>query len=344
VLGVSVPLSGPSGANGEWMQKAMELAVAEINAKGGKIELAVNDDEGNPGTAVALIDKLNAAGAVGIIGTYNSPVALGMAQRLAETKIPLITVAISSGITDLKNPYIFQINAIDRDQFRRVAREFKKQGITKVAFLTDTTALGSTAIPVVTPVFREEGVTITTTERFDVTAVDMSPQIFRARDSGAAGVFIHTVGAPFGRALVALRQVKWNVPAYGVGSASDPAVLKAGGEAINGLRFTDFVDDKKPQYNEFVAKYNQKYKTTSINNFAALSYDMVYVVAESLANARDATPEALTVAIGQYTSKDRVCGAVGSTINFADGQHLGIKFDGLVIKEYKGGKIVEAAN
>jgi branched-chain amino acid transport system substrate-binding protein len=348
LIGVSIPLSGPSGATGEWMQRAMEMAIEEINADGGvngnELRLSVNDDEGNPSTAVALIDKLKAENAVAIIGTYNSPVALGMAQRLEEAQIPLITVAISSAIDDLKNPYIYQINAIDRHQFRRVAQEFKKQGITKVAFMTDTTALGNTAIPVVEPVFAEEGVEITAIERFDLNAVDMSPQVFRARDSGAEGVFIHTVGAPFGRVLVGLRQTGWNVPAYGVGSASDPAVLQAGGEAVNGLRFTDFVDNEKPQYKEFVEKYNQKYNTDSINNFAALSYDMVYIISDSLAKAASYDPQALRDAMDGYSSEERVAGAAGTSIAFSAEDHLGIEFNGLVIKEYVDGEIVQSGN
>ena len=57
VLGMAIPMSGSSAAIGPYMKNGAQLAIDEINAKGGvlgrKLELQAEDDACDPKTAVA---------------------------------------------------------------------------------------------------------------------------------------------------------------------------------------------------------------------------------------------------------------------------------------------------
>ena len=344
VLGAVIPLSGPAGGTGEWISQGMELAVEEINEAGGidgrPIELLVEDDEGDPQTGIRLVDQLADQGALALLGTFNSPVVLGMAERVAEVGIPHIVIAVASSVEDLGNEYIFQPNATDEHQFRRAAQELHEEGARRIAVVTDTTALGDSLIPIVEEVFPEEGLEISTFERIDVDAVDLTPQMTRARDSGADALFLHTIGAAQGRALVAMEQVQWDAPAYGTGSSSDPAVLAAGGDAVNGFKFPDFIDIEKQAYQDFRTAFNDRYGTEEINSFAALAYDLVHLTAEGLQQADEVSREGLVAALEQYESADLVAGAEGSVISFLD-DRVGLSAEALAIKEWRDGAIVQ---
>ncbi|MET0544252.1 MAG: ABC transporter substrate-binding protein, partial [Variovorax sp.] len=61
-IGGMLPLSGPAAIEGHQVRKGLEFAVSEINAKGGlfgrKIELVMEDDEGNATKGVTAVRRL----------------------------------------------------------------------------------------------------------------------------------------------------------------------------------------------------------------------------------------------------------------------------------------------
>jgi len=62
-IGLSAAVSGGSAASGEAIKRGLQIAIDEINAKGGvlggrKLELVVRDDEGNPQKGVTIAREL----------------------------------------------------------------------------------------------------------------------------------------------------------------------------------------------------------------------------------------------------------------------------------------------
>jgi branched-chain amino acid transport system substrate-binding protein len=79
-------------------KKGMELAVEQINAAGGKIELVVRDDGGNPGDAVRTAEELIARERVNLLmGTFASNVGLAVSNLAAQRKVPFLA---SEPLTD----------------------------------------------------------------------------------------------------------------------------------------------------------------------------------------------------------------------------------------------------
>ena len=69
-------------------RKGMELAVEEVNAAGGKIQLVVRDDGGNPGDAVRAAEELIARERVNLLmGTFASNVGLAVSSLAAQRKV-----------------------------------------------------------------------------------------------------------------------------------------------------------------------------------------------------------------------------------------------------------------
>src|SRR3989449_8649345 len=62
-IGLSAAVSGGSAASGEAIKRGLQIAIDEINGKGGvlggrKLELVVRDDEGNPQKGVTIAREL----------------------------------------------------------------------------------------------------------------------------------------------------------------------------------------------------------------------------------------------------------------------------------------------
>jgi branched-chain amino acid transport system substrate-binding protein len=69
-------------------KKGMELAVEEINAAGGKIELLTRDDGGTPGDAVRVAEELISRERVNLLmGTFASNVGLAVSNLAAQRKV-----------------------------------------------------------------------------------------------------------------------------------------------------------------------------------------------------------------------------------------------------------------
>src|SRR5579862_6617648 len=118
-IGFPIPLSGPVAVYGEPVLKGAQLAVSEINAKGGllgkKIELVVRDSKANADEAVRLSRELIIKDNVDfLVGTVTSAEAPAVSTVAKENRIVFIApVAETTRLTDAAHihPYIFRTNS-----------------------------------------------------------------------------------------------------------------------------------------------------------------------------------------------------------------------------------------
>src|SRR6267143_7162243 len=92
VLGLAGPFSQPRGVS---MQHAAELAVKEINARGGirgrQLALRVMDDSGRPDVAIRIAQELaDDPAVVAVIGHLTSSASLAAGRVYGEARRPLV--------------------------------------------------------------------------------------------------------------------------------------------------------------------------------------------------------------------------------------------------------------
>lgn len=105
-LGTLVPLTGRSSPSGEAMVNGARLAVSEANAAGGvlgrQIELVVEDDACDPGTAVTAARALVGRDIVASVGGYCSSATVPTLTIFRSAGVPMIVAQSNS--TDLLAP------------------------------------------------------------------------------------------------------------------------------------------------------------------------------------------------------------------------------------------------
>jgi branched-chain amino acid transport system substrate-binding protein len=118
-IGFPIPLSGPTAVYGEPVLKGAQMAVAEINAKGGvlgrQLELLPRDSKADADEAVRLSRELIIKDGVDfLVGTLTSAEAPAVSTVAKENKIVFVAPTSKSTIlTDPEhiNPYIFRVSS-----------------------------------------------------------------------------------------------------------------------------------------------------------------------------------------------------------------------------------------
>lgn len=343
-IGISLPLSGSAAEAAKSLQKGFELTAQEINAAGGingaELILEIQDDEGDPTVGVALVDRFVGAGAVAIVGTYNSPVVLAQAESIAAAEMPSIVYAISQAISDLESPWIFQLGPTDRGQIEGVLERLEANGLSKPAVLTDTSGLGSFALPTIEAALAAAGVEPVQFNTFAPDAADLSSVVLQASNAGADSLIVWTTGPAYATLAAGASQVGWTGPIFANASAADPSVARLGGEAIGQLFFQDSIDRTKDEVVAVSELWAAEFPD-GVPSEAFAARDMLTIVVDAV-TAVGVDRVAVRDYLEQYSSDELLAGAAGSTVQFAPGDHVAITTDNIVWKTYRDGEIAVA--
>ncbi len=134
-------------------RKGWQLAVEEINAKGGvnghKLEVISRDDGGKPGNAVKIAEELVRKDKVALIaGTFFSHIGLAVADFAKQNKVLFLAAEpLSDAVVWAKgNRYTFRLRPSTYMQAAMLAREAAKTGAKKWATVAPNYAYGKDAV------------------------------------------------------------------------------------------------------------------------------------------------------------------------------------------------------
>jgi len=134
-------------------KQGLDLAIAEINAKGGvlgkKIEIISRDDQGKPAEAVKLADELvNREKVVAISGTLFSHIGLALTSYAGKKKVLYLAAEpLADAITWAKgNKYTFRLRPSTYMQADMLAQEAAKLKLKRWATIAPNYAYGKDAV------------------------------------------------------------------------------------------------------------------------------------------------------------------------------------------------------
>lgn len=215
-IGVAIPVTGPSAAIGAQIQHGAEMAVKNINDKGGikgeKLVLEIVDDASDPKQAVSGANKLAGEGVEFVVSHYNSGAALPAAIVYDENGI----LAMSPGVTNPKlteNGYSLQFRVCGRDDTQGAfAAQYiqKHYPDPKVIIIHDKTAYGMGLAEEVKKTLNQLGIKELSFDGINVEDRDFSAIIAKIKQSGANIIYFGGVYTPAGLILrqMAEQQIK----------------------------------------------------------------------------------------------------------------------------------------
>lgn len=295
-IGGSGPLTGGAAVYGNAVKNAAELAVEEINAKGGvQFELRFEDDAHDAEKAVNAYGSLLDWGMQISLDTVTSKPAEAVAPNYADDHIFAITpsgsslAVIYSDVDNMADPYgnIFQMCFTDPNQ-----------GVASADYLADHPDLGTKIAVIyknddtyssgIYEKFVEEaaevGLEIVSESTFnDQSAQDFSVQLGDAQAAGADIVFLPIYYDPASLILNQADKMGYAPTFFGVDGMDGILTLEGFDTSLaEGVYLlTPFNADAEDELTQaFVENY--KAKTGELpNQFAADAYDCVYALAQA---------------------------------------------------------------
>ena len=292
VLGLAGPFSQPRGVS---MKHAAELAVREVNARGGvrgrPLALRIMDDSGRPDVAIRIAQQLSEDPAVvAVVGHLNSSASLAASRIYGEGPRPLVMISPSASSPDLSgvNPFTFRVCPSDLThgaqlaRYSRQALSAKRIGVIyldddygrglRLSFAAEFKRLGGTII--------EEDPTLSTT-------TSVEPYLAHMQQTGGVDAVMLATDRP--GAELALREmarlgVHWT-PLGGDALSG----IEATGNLADGVRMSVayLVDQAGERNAPFVAAYARAFPGERPDHRGAAAYDIVHLLADVLTNTTD---------------------------------------------------------
>lgn len=288
-IGMTGPLTGGAAQYGIAAQRGAQIAVEEINAKGGiQFELKVEDDTHDAEKAANAYNALIDWGMQISLGSVTSTPCEATARIAAAEKIFALTPSASStSVTKAGGGYQFQICFSDPNQGSASAVYIKNKGLaTKVAIIYKNDDVYSTGIyESFKTKAAELGLSVVSETSFnDDTDTDFSVQVAAARTAGADLIFLPMYYEPASLIFAECSKIGYTPKFFGVDGMDGILTMKGFDTKLaeGVMLLTPFAADASDaKTKSFVQKYQEKYGEIPIQ-FAADGYDCIYAIYEAL--------------------------------------------------------------
>ncbi|MSU47514.1 MAG: ABC transporter substrate-binding protein [Opitutus sp.] len=293
-IGEIEPLTGKEAAFGQSSRRGVQMAVAEINARGGvlgrPLVVVTEDNQSKSGDSATIAKKLVGRDkVVAILSGGTSSNCLEIAPIAQTARIPFVaTTATATEVTE-KRDYVFRTCFIDPFQGAVLAKFARKTLQAKrVALLTSVSASYSVGL---SKVFRERftalGGEIAADQKYSEGDKDFRAQltaIKAAKPDAIAATGNYTEAALICKQA---RDLGITIPLFGGDGWEAPELIEIGGKAVEASCFASHYSSEStaPEVRDFVKKFRARHSGDTPDSNASLAYDATFILAEAIARA-----------------------------------------------------------
>ncbi len=315
-VGAFLSLSGPEAQFGIDTREGIELAVEEINAKGGgpkgkPMKVLFEDDKSTPQEAnskvLQLIDRDKVVAILGEVASGRTKPGAIVANK---KKIPLITPSSTHPDITKIGPFVFRVCFVDDFQGQAGAQfVVSTLGKKRLAVLFASDVLYSTGL---TKEFKDEakrlGAEVVVEKGFLANETNFTTYINEIKDAKPDAIYAPVY---YNHMAPIAKQAK---------AAGVSADMFVGGDGWDGMPAEDLAlmegayltshyapDDPSPRVQDFLKRYKAKFNREP-TALAANGYDAAGVLADSISRAKTDTPEGIRDAIAETKDYPGVTG------------------------------------
>lgn len=291
-IGMSGPLTGGASAYGLAVKAGMEVAVEEINAKGGlQIEFNAQDDEADGEKAVSAYNVLKDWGMQVMAGQVTTGSALAVAPESTADNMFNLTPSASAESLALSGANIYQMCFTDPNQGASAAELVSTKALgTKVGVIYDSSDDYSSGLyKGFSDKAAELGLEIVATTSFTAdNKADLSTQVTQCQDAGADLVFLPIYYTEAAQILSYANKIGYAPKFFGCDGMDGILTVEGFDTTLaEGLAlmtpFDANASDEATQ--SFVAKFKEKMDGLVPNQFAADGYDVIYALYNAMTAA-----------------------------------------------------------
>jgi branched-chain amino acid transport system substrate-binding protein len=343
-IGGLFSVTGPPAFLGEPERNTAKMVVDSINKAGGikgqKLELVVYDTAGDATKAVQMATKLiKDDKVIAIIGPSTTGESMAVIPVAEREKVPLISCAAGSKITDPVKRYVFKTAQNDGLAVAKIYEYLQKHKQNKVAILTVSDGFGASGREQLKSLAGKFGIQIVVDDTYGPKDTDMTSQLTKIRGSQAQALIVW--GTNPGPAVIAknAKQLGLKLPLYMSHGVSSKKFIALAGDAAEGVKLpsgkvivSDVLPRNDPQKGSllaYVRDYQKHFKAEG-DHFGGHAWDGVMLVKAAIEKG-GATTEGIRA--GLEGLKD--FHGIGGTFNFSNHDHAGLNKDAFIMVEIK---------
>ena len=291
-VGMSGPLTGGASAYGLAVKAGMEIAVEEINAKGGlQLEFNAQDDEADGEKAVSAYNVLKDWGMQVMAGQVTTGAALAVAPESVSDNMFNLTPSASAESLATTGDNIFQMCFTDPNQGASAAELVStKYAGSKVGIIYDSSDDYSSGLyKGFSANAATMGVEIVATTSYTAdNKADLSTQVTKCQEAGADLVFLPIYYTEAAQILSYANRIGYTPKFFGCDGMDGILTVEGFDTALaEGLAlmtpFDANASDEATQ--SFVTKFKERMNGLVPNQFAADGYDVIYAIYDALTAA-----------------------------------------------------------
>jgi ABC-type branched-subunit amino acid transport system substrate-binding protein len=347
-VAVDVPVTG-SPYIAQTIRQGVELATSTLNSGGGvragdksyRLDVKLYDNHLSARQAVEDARRALDAHAVAIV---TDGTGVDATWQLAQRDgVPVaITYDGGSGLVDAdKRPNVFRIAPTNHGIAFRYAEYLIPKKL-RVALLSDDSAYGTEGAADLDRAFSSNPEAVATKLTLPAGQSDLTPQVLRAKRSGATALLVWGQPPTIAAVLSAARSSGWKVPVYAPPTGADPFIrqqLADHPDWVDGLTFASgrmTAEVGTAPFESFQSQYESTYGADKVGvknaegqtvaqppEFAMYAYDFVHVLTAAIIRAASTDPKKITAALNQVTTQ----GANGDERGFNQHNHDGVVDD-----------------
>jgi branched-chain amino acid transport system substrate-binding protein len=361
-IGAQLDLTGAANFAGIGGQQGLELAVAQINARGGingrKIKIYVADSATTPDGGVLAARKLIQENDVdAVISCASSGATMAATAVARDAKIPyLVSCAGDSRVQNPWSKYIFQGAVVTLPQVAQHATDFIQNYFKgkKVSIVwTATLAIGKSGSDALAAELTRKGIKVVSNQNYVDTDTDFTSQIQAIKAADPDVIYTIAYPTPASRFMTQLRNAGVKTPVVGDTSQAVPDLPKLGGQAVEGMYTmwagaSQFIGDNTGAMRMYLAAFKKRYPnvpSTYPNFLGTWTYADTFVLADALRRANSTDADKIVAALegtrGFIAGKGKIFGyayPIGLARTFTKFNHNGTRKEALVM--IKNGRFV----
>jgi branched-chain amino acid transport system substrate-binding protein len=288
-FGALMPTTGPEAGYGLDFVKTYEMAVKDINDKGGvagkPLEMIVLDTQAKPELAINAANRLIDVDKVSVLMTAWSSVVKAVAPIANRTAtLELNMGANSPDIAEL-GEYVYSVFPLAEVDVTALAKYTKdKLGKSKAAvvYINNDTGIGGAKI--YRDVFTKAGGQVVAFEAYDPKATDFTGVLLKARVGNPDVVHIHGL-SELPQVIAQMRQLGMPQQVTSYSAGYNPKLLSQLGKAAEGLIVTSLAptEGTNPNVSKLLDLWKQVGRTPNGLPYLQYAWDSTLVVADLFA-------------------------------------------------------------
>jgi branched-chain amino acid transport system substrate-binding protein len=323
VIGHYASMTGSIAHFGQDTDKAVRLALGEINAAGGirgrLLKVVTLDTRGDSAEASNAVSRLiDVEKVTALIGEVSSSLSLAGGRVAQRRKIPMVSPSSTNPKVTQIGDYVFRVCFLDPFQGKVMARFARDTlRLDKVAVLRDIKNDYSIGLAdAFTEAFKAAGGTIVVEQSYSQGDTDFSAQLTAIKGAQAQGIFVPGYYSEVGAIARTAQRLELKVPLMGGDGWDAPDLVKIAGDALEGSFFSNHfaLDVATDQAKRFVSDFTAKYGIPP-TGLGALGYDALMVLADAMRRAPSFSPSAIRDALAATNDFKGVTGTITMDAN-----------------------------